>query len=176
MHNWARWVVRNIPSGIGRASKIIALISLAGILAIFFLQNAEIITRKIIGKSIGGSLELSQFSLALIAFCGLAFTEMQKGHVKVEIVTRRLSSKMKEITNILSLVIADICIVFLAYLWWGYTIHSWQIREYAWTIIPVPLYPFKTIAFIGICAFFAQLSAEILVAVNRLLQNIEPRD
>lgn len=126
------------------------------VFCIMILLSAEIIGRKI-GHPIPGTIEIAGFALAGIVFLGLSRCEEVHEHVNVEFLLVRYPSALRRWVEIF------ICLLgFVMYglMTWQSTleaISSWSTFEVVPGLIPLPVYPAKTIVSIGCAMICVQL-------------------
>jgi TRAP-type C4-dicarboxylate transport system permease small subunit len=90
-------------------SKIIVIFSWVSGLTIFammFLVSCDVIARYFFRNPIKGTMDLGEMMLVLVGFLGMAYTQAEKGHVRIEVLTSRLSKEkqliLDAITSLLS--------------------------------------------------------------------------
>lgn len=91
-----------------------------GVCVIFFVTIAEIISRKLLGRSILWSTEIQLFTVACISFLGLAYTLREEGHVRMTLIYSQLS---KETQRVL-----DFVVTLVALAWTGYFAYALYLR------------------------------------------------
>ena len=79
--------------------------SLSGIAiaVIMFLICAEVVFRYGFNNPILGTVEISEYMLVCIVFLGLGYTQLIKGHIRIELVLERLPEKLQHILRIVAL-------------------------------------------------------------------------
>ena len=75
--------------------------------------------RGFFNKPIAGTFELSEYMLAVIILLGAAYTQQVKGHVAVDFLTSRFSTKTQALCQIIS-VVASVCSLLAILVWQGY--------------------------------------------------------
>lgn len=94
METIRQWIAALI--GIMNAASSLAL------LALMILTAADILSRKITGVSIIGVVELSEFLMLILVYSALAGCESMNRNVKVDILTARMSGRVRAATGVLS--------------------------------------------------------------------------
>jgi TRAP-type C4-dicarboxylate transport system permease small subunit len=134
---------------IDRLSMVIGVI--AGIILCIML--AIIITdvsgRYGFNKPLTGAMELAEGSLVFIAALSLMYTQNQKGHLIVTVLTERISHRWQITLNIIGLILGFGIVSILAWQNLLFAMHSYAIREASWSTLPIPLYPLKFGLFAG---------------------------
>ena len=105
----------------------------------------DVLGRAFFNKPIPGTLELSEYMLAIIILLGAAYTQQVQGHVGVDFLTSKFSSRgqniCKIITDVASLAIIMIMTVY------GYIggFHETTVSDQ----LRVPAWPFKLLVAVG---------------------------
>ena len=109
----------------------------------------DVIGRVAFNHPVPGTPELVKSLLPAIVFLALAYTLRQDAHVKVELITRRLSRLGAAVASLLSSLFG--MIVFFVVMWhsWAPAWEGWLIREYEGVQLEVPVYPVRFIVFFG---------------------------
>lgn len=137
------------------------------LLFMVLLLGVNVILRYFIRKPIKGSVELEEFLLVILVFLGVAYTAIQRRHIKVDLVISRLPLSVQPvITSVTSFLSIGLCAVM-----------TWQIVVYAqarWSygaesiILNLPLFPFIFVAAFG----SALLGLVMLVEFLRFLAEV----
>ena len=107
------------------------------------------IGRFFFSKPIHGTLELNMLLMSAIVFLGLAWTQSQRGHVRVEVLISRAKPNIRSALNIICWAIAFT--LFLAITIGGTeeAINSVRIGENLWGVKKFPVWPGKILAAFG---------------------------
>jgi TRAP-type C4-dicarboxylate transport system permease small subunit len=135
------------------------------------------IGRFFFSKPLHGTLELNMLLMSAIVFLGLAWTQSQRGHVRVEILISRAKPKLRSLLNIICWAIAFS--LFLAITIGGAeeAINSVRIGENLWGVKKFPVWPGKILAAFGsglLCVqFLIDIGSEFVnVFIPRTLKNM----
>lgn len=125
---------------------------LAGLItfAVMWLVVANSLMRKIFNQPIQGTYEITESALVLMVFLALAYTQYQRGHIRVTLVTRHLPMTLQH-----WLYVAGLTVGFLFFAWCGYAAYldahqAYVVGEQEWGLIRFPLWPIKFCLFGGI--------------------------
>lgn len=156
-----------ICRGVVWLSKVANIIAMVLIGAMMMLTVVDVVGRYFFSKPIIGSYELTQFMMAGVVFLGLAYTQVNKGHVAVTYITNKLSQKtqvaIRFATNILSL-------GFLA-LMVRQGLSQAQLysqRGITSNIFEVPIVPFFSVAIVGSFLLGMVVLTDLLTEIERL--------
>jgi TRAP-type transport system small permease protein len=136
------------------------------LLSILALMSAEVIFRYAFNLPILGTVEISSYLLVIFAFTGIAFTQSQRGHINIEIVTqylpRRVSYVLRIVTLILSLAVFVVITWQTALGFWK----SWEMQEVRWGALPLPVWPVKFVITFGSLVLCLQFLLDLVDEVR----------
>jgi TRAP-type C4-dicarboxylate transport system permease small subunit len=145
---------------------------LAGLfLIVIFLLMMGLSAGRQIGVNIPAGDEFAAWSMAAMAFLGLAHTFKAGDMIRVGLLTDRLTGRTKQVFEIGALVIA---LAFTAYFTWhatNFTYYSWLTNDVAQGVVPMPMW----IPQLGYCGGLALLSIAILDELIHVLRGYKPR-
>ncbi|MDO9351635.1 MAG: TRAP transporter small permease, partial [Deltaproteobacteria bacterium] len=77
--------------GIQSVNRFIAGVSGIFLIPLMLITAADVLSRDLFNRPIPGTIELSQYMLAVVILLGLAYTQQVKAHVAVSLITSKLS-------------------------------------------------------------------------------------
>lgn len=77
------------------ASTTVMRVSMAVVLVLMFLGAADVIGRYFFNSPIAQARELSEVLLVAVVYFALAYTQLTKGHITIEILYNRFSPRLK---------------------------------------------------------------------------------
>jgi len=134
-------------------------------LPLMLLTVADVAGRIFFDKPIPGSFELSEYMLSVLILMGAAYTQHVKGHVGVDFLTKRFSSKLQDLCGVIT-TLACLFIVSIL-VWQGYldamaeTAVSDQLR--------IPQRPFKMLVALGGALLFMEFAVDLWEKLERLM-------
>jgi len=145
-----------------------------GAVLTFLLMAAtavDVVMRYVFNSPIAGVWEASKLMLVGIVFLGLASTQAEGGHVRVEILRNRVRGRGGEALDMLGLALG--LLIFSLIFWTGAleAWNSWQIQDYTMGRIYFPLWPSKALIPLG--SLF--LCVRLLTQMVRQAQRLAPR-
>lgn len=159
--------VEKVKKGIQTINRFIAGVSGCFLIPLMIITAADVVARDVFNHPIPGTIELSQYMLAVFILLGLAYTQQIKAHVAVSLVTSRLSYSaqlsLKLITTLIGLFIFSI----LA--WQGLVVGSEE-RTVS-DMLRIPQSPFRIL--VAIAAFFVCL--ELLIDLGDSVRKLAGR-
>ena len=144
---------------LGPAEKLSSFLSAAG-MAVFMLMVAltfaDVFLRYMLGRSMPGTVELTELLMVIVVFSSIAATQWQKSHVTMDILTSRLREPsralLEAVTGLWSVVIALLC----AWTTYGYGAKTSSVT----LVLRIPLEPFIYFACFGFCLLALALLAQ----------------
>ena len=144
--------VRNISAG---AEKVIhvagSVVGIAGIVLVvgmMLLTVADVFLRAAFNRPIVGSTEVTQLMLVTLSFLAIVFCTMRRSHVKVDILSNHLPSKVQLINDTVFLFLGLV-------LYWTISWNSFKEAKmlgesgHTTDILEIPVHPFYQL--IGVC-------------------------
>lgn len=143
------------------ADRFSSLLSAAG-MAVFMLMVAltfaDVFLRYLFGRSVPGTVELTELLMVIVVFSSIAATQWQKSHVTMDILTSRLRKParalLETVTGLWSIVIALLC----AWTTWRYGLKTSSVT----LVLRIPLWPFIYFAGFGFCLLAVALLHQFL--------------
>jgi TRAP-type C4-dicarboxylate transport system permease small subunit len=142
--------------GYGRLLRGLGLISSAATLLTMVLVVANIIGRYLFNKPLTGTLEFTESLLVLIIFCSLALTQYDGGHIRVNLVTRRLPPPVARALTIIAMLCGCAFFTWCSYAGWNFATQAYSFNEQEWGEIVFPLWPMKFVVFFGLATLALQ--------------------
>ena len=86
-------IVKSIERGIHRISIWLSWVSMVAIILMMLLTAADVILRYIFNSPIEGTVDFIELSLPVLGFFAVAYAQITKSHVRVNLVLSRFSSR-----------------------------------------------------------------------------------
>ena len=151
---------------IRRIDMICGIIAEMLVFLLMLLVTAEIIGRRVFGSPIPGQVEASILALVLILYLGLAYTQLEKGHIRVDVLVSRIKGWKRELAEVLSLFLSLIVSVLMLWATAKQAYISLVGREFISGIIAFPVWPGRCAVTFG----FALLSLTLIIQMcNHLM-------
>lgn len=133
-----------------------------GVLAVMmFFTGADVTLRYVFNRPIGGSVELTQYMMAIIVAFGLAYCAVMKGHVRVDFAISRFPPRTQAIINSIT-----------GLLGFGlFSVATWQLFLYikelfdsgqSSVVMLIPAFPFVAVVALGGVTLCLVLLADFL--------------
>lgn len=152
---------------IARAGKGFNVIAGVAVISMMLLSTADVVLR-LFGKPIPGTYELVGFLGTIVVSFALGFTSLEKGHIAVELLFRRLPQRaqlaIETFTNFVSFLIFGL----IAYQAFIYALDIRKSGEVSSTL-QMPIYPFIFGMALGFALLCLILIADFMKSLKRTL-------
>jgi len=139
-----------ILNKIGKVSRWANLVGLITFFLMILFNFVNVILRYFFNRPIIGDKEITSVLLVVVVGLGIAYTQSQKGHVTVDIITNFVSSRVKLIMNTITSLIG--IGLFAIILWRSIVqfIWFWQQNTINTYTIQIPSAPFEAVILLGL--------------------------
>lgn len=138
--------------------------------AITVLICADILGRLLFSFPITGVPEIVKVSIVAIVWLQIPHTLKIGGHLRSDIVLRRLSFRGRAIANLFAYALGALVFGLLVFSGWDTMILAWEMGEFEGELpVRVPTYPLRTIVLLGAaltCLQFLLLAAEVICRMS----------
>lgn len=159
------WI--KIKEGIRKTTRCMCMGGMFLLLPMMLLTSIDVIGRATFAKGIPGTVEISEYMLAVLIFGGLAYTQQIKGHVRVSSVIARLPLRPRLIVEAGVTLLSLFIVALLVWQGWEVGIHERTVSD----MLRIPQLPFRLLLAVG--AFF--LFLELLVDLGEILERLRGR-
>ena len=123
-------------------AKYCNLVTVVALVALMLITVADVLLRFIFKHPILGSNEITEYTMILTVFLGLAWCAAQKKHVSVEIVTSRFSPRVQAGFSSVTYLL---CLGVSALMTWRAFVETVSLYQthLATSILGIPTYPFN---------------------------------
>jgi len=152
---------------LNKICKIAAGLAVASLAIMMFLTATDVTLRYVFNRPITGVYELTEFIMCVLACMAFAYTQLEKGHVTIDIgivqrLGRRAEAVIDSITHIFGLVI--------------FSLMAWQAIEWAQItkrsglmsgVLPIEVYPFYYVLLFGLVLLSLVIMVDLAKLLNR---------
>ncbi len=156
-----------VRKGIQTVNRFIAGVSGFFLIPLMIITAVDVVGRDVFNHPIPGTVELSQYMLAIFILLGLAYAQQMKAHVAVSIFTSRLPHRAHLILNIITTLLCVFISCVLTWQGWVVGIEERTVSD----MLRVPQYPFRIL--VAIAAFLMCL--ELLIDFGDSLKKLVGR-
>jgi len=125
----------------------------------------EVVMRYLLDSPTKWTLEVSELCMAAIVFLPLAWIQAEKRHIRIDLITSRLSPKRQAVVALATYCISSVVLGLLTWKSWGYAWHSFQFDMKTAGVIPMPLFPAQVMVPIGCGLFCLQCVVDVAMQV-----------
>jgi TRAP-type C4-dicarboxylate transport system permease small subunit len=156
----------NVNGVVAKICRVFTLISMVALFIMMLLMICDVIGRTFFSSPIIGGYELVENLLLIVVVLAYAQAQISKRHIKVDIVTDMMPRKLKEYTELITLII---CLAIVGFSSWQQipAIQSVKAASTATMALKIPQWPLNVVVFIGLFMFSIVLIIDI---VNQILK------
>jgi TRAP-type C4-dicarboxylate transport system permease small subunit len=150
------------------------LLGAVGMIGSMFLGVADVVGTQFLDTPVPGALEVTESTMVLIVFGALAYAQIRRAHIRVELlygfVGPRAKSFMEATTH-------GVALLFFALLGWqgiSEAIYSWEIREATMGTVRFPLYFARWLLVFGTALLVVQLTLDVISDLVRMWRGEPP--
>ncbi len=164
-----------------RLALVVLMVGGVGLLMSMFLGVADVVGTQILHIPVPGPFELTESTMVLIVFGALAYAQIRRAHIRVELIYLRMGPRVQAAMD----VFADLAaITFFGLMLWqaiNEAEYSLQIKEATVGLIRFPLYPARIILAAGTGLLILRLVLDVIVDATRIYTgapppNVDPND
>jgi TRAP-type C4-dicarboxylate transport system permease small subunit len=155
--------VDRVIGAVTRVNRAIARLLGIALLAMGALILVEIVLRQTVGSALGGSDEIAGYVMAAIATWGFAYALVERAHVRIDLVQRRLPPAARAWLDVFALALLTAVAAVVTLYGWRVLATTLERGSTANTPLETPLWLPQSIWLAG-WAWFAATAALLLVA------------
>jgi TRAP-type C4-dicarboxylate transport system permease small subunit len=156
-----------VLAGLRRLNRVVAMLVGVGLLACAGFVLLDITLRQV-GTSFGGTDEISGYVMAIATSWGMAFTLLELGHVRIDLIRSRLAARGRAVMDLLALSALTLTVTLIAWRCWPVVATSIANDSRANTPLETPL-PLVQIPWFAGWAWFALMAWITLLAAAALV-------
>ncbi|WP_295311203.1 TRAP transporter small permease [Roseobacter sp.] len=160
---------QDIINALRRINRAVALIVGIMLFACAGIVLLDIILRRL-GSSLGGTDEISGYVMAIATSWGMAFTLLELGHVRIDLLRSRAGEFVRSLFDVFSMIVLSAVIVMIAVKAWPVVERSLTNGSRANTPLETPLIWVQTPWFAGWVWFAVVSCVMTLVALSLTLK------
>jgi TRAP-type C4-dicarboxylate transport system permease small subunit len=157
-----------------RVAIAVLLLGGVGMLLSMFLGVADIIGTQVLLMPIPGPREITESTMVLIVFGALAYTQVRRAHIRVELLYSTRGPKTQAAMD----VFADIAaIIFFSLMLWQAVLEvqfSYRIGEATFGAVRFPLLPARIFLAFGVGLMVVRLILDLVIDIGRVRTGAPP--
>lgn len=149
-------------------SRVVNSVGMVMLVAMMLLTVADVTLRYLFRMPILGSLEITRFMLVSLVFLAMAYTQVKKGHVRLDTIFDRLPRKTQALIDSIAYLFS---IGLVSLTTWQSIVYA----QYMWTqgivseALRIPVYPFVLIVAFGSLLLCLVLVADFINSIDRVI-------
>jgi TRAP-type C4-dicarboxylate transport system permease small subunit len=148
---------------------VLSLISVICLVIMILSTTLDATARFVFNNPVPGMFELNEVILVVCVFMGVAWTQLKRGHIRVEVIVVRFSPRVRHILNAISWLVTLIFVAILCYQSYQGFLESYSIREFRWGSVQMPIWWAKGLIPLGLLLLLVQLVLDILLEIKSFL-------
>ena len=166
-------MLSNINNKLSKIEDFLILFSGISIFIVMILTSFQIISR-VLGYPWPGYLELSELSISIFAFLGVAYAQRMDSHIRMELIVGNLKGRIKWIVEFFSTLIGLLIILILIKYSFLFALDAYQIGDTTYDYL-YPTWPAKALVPIAFSIWAARLFIELLGYLRMIINiNADP--
>lgn len=157
-----------------KSALVLVLLGAVGMVSSMFLGTADVVGTQFLGVPVPGALEITESTMVLIVFGALAYAQMQRAHIRVEILHGYAGPRTKAFMDAVTHLVALVFFALLAWQGYGEALYGWEIREATLGYIRFPLYPARWLLVLGTALLLLRLALDVISDLARMWRGEPP--
>lgn len=161
-----------------RFETVLALVSGFTVLGLIFLAVVSVTGRNVFDQPLPGYIDWIEQFMPLIAFMGIAYTQRDGGHIRMDMLVNQLKGRLLWIVEAITTFIVLLLILLLI---WGSFTHfqrSFDFSSPLWSRdssidIGIPIWPAKLLAPVALSVLAVRLLLQLWGFLNAFIKNTE---
>lgn len=166
--------MRKILNVIDKISYI-GFIPAISLVFILMLMNIINIVARLAGAPMSGITNLGEFMLVGAIFLSLAYCQVRKQHLFIELFLTRLTGMARRSVDIVNMLLSLAVCAVLVWLGWILASESFIAKERITGAPFYPIYPAKIALFVGVCLLTLQLLADFIKIILGVEAKPQPK-
>ena len=157
-----------VPKIVERLALVVLLIGGMGMLFSMFLGVADIVGTQVLLIPVPGPRELTESTMVLIVFGALAYAQIRRSHIRVELVYFQMPPRVRAVMDVITDLAAIAFYGLILQQAIGEAQYSLQINEATVGLIRFPLWPARFILAAGCALMILQLALHLIEDLIRI--------
>lgn len=154
-----RGLIRAVTRGYTGLLGWLHAIAAVFVFLLMLVISADVLGRYVFNQPLQGAYELSESLLVFVVFMGFAYTQHEKGNIRVQMVSSRLPARWRPLLDFLAHALGLAIFALITYETGRHAGAAWLEGERSAGIVHVPLYPARFAVAVG--CFFLSLQFAI---------------
>lgn len=160
-------MAESVLAGLKRLNRVVAVLVGVMLLACALFVLADIVLRQV-GSSFGGTDEISGYAMAIATSWGMAYTLLELGHVRIDLIRSRLTPRPRAVMDLFAMLVMTVTVTLIAWQCWPVVQSSIANGSTANTPLETPL-PLVQIPWFAGWVWFALIAWVTLIAAAAMV-------
>ena len=161
---WLQKVERVLTSIVAPTAKWANYVGGVVLLGMMALTGADVMLRYIFNSPVQGSFEVTELLMAVSIGLGLGYCALEKGHVRVDFLTMRLSKRGQTIADFVAYLVFMIMYIMIAWQTLYKAINQYKAHNIS-SVLYIPEYPFTLMLTFGCIILCLVLLRDVAVSL-----------
>jgi TRAP-type C4-dicarboxylate transport system permease small subunit len=153
----------------GKFSTVLSSVSAVCILLMILSTTIDTTARFLFNNPIPGMFELNEVLLVICVYMGISWTQIKRGHIRVEVFVLKFSARNRYFLNIFAWSVALFFVGILCYQSFYGFLDSYRIREFRWGSVQMPIWWAKGLVPLGCLMLMIQLVLDIISELKSII-------
>ena len=151
------------------------LLGAVGMIGSMLLGVADVVGTQFFDTPVPGALEVTESTMVLIVFGALAYAQIRRAHIRVELLYSAMNNaRTRSFMDLTTHVVGFAFFALLAWQALGELRYSWEIREATMGTVRFALYPARFLLLLGTSLLLVQLALDTIAELGRLWRGGAP--
>ncbi len=146
------------------------VVSAIFIFILMLLVSADVVGRYVFSRPLYGTFEIAESLLVFIVFLGFAYTQHEKGNIRVQIVANRMPLRVRPLLDFVAHALGFAIFLLITYEAGRHAIGAWRIGEESAGMVRIPLWPSRFAVPVGGFFLAVQFSIDAWSDLKRFLR------
>jgi len=144
-------------------------IGIVTIVIMMLVTVADVIMRKFFNSPLNGSLEITEYMMAIVVGFALAYTGVKKGHIVVDVLLAKLRPRTQAVINSITYILSLIAFAIITWRTAVYAGNMYANGTYS-SVLTIPNFPFIYIVSVGSGIFCLVLIYNLYEYLTKVIQ------
>lgn len=143
-----------------RCAALLVALGGIGLMISMFLGVGDVVGT-LFHNPLAGAQEVTESTMILIVFGGLAYAQIRRRHIRVELFYMKAGPRLRSAMDIIAALSAIVYFALMVWQGWNEAVYSWEIREATFGLVRFPLYPARFMLVMGASLMLVQLFLDL---------------
>jgi len=145
-------IIESLYKGIKPVSSVVNAFGMVMMTVMMIFVTLDVTLRKLVSMPILGSIEITQFMLAICVSFGLAQCTIDKSHVVIDLFVARLTTRAKALLGVVTGMLAFGSCLLVTWQLFNYIFIIKEVNNVS-SVLKIPLWPFVALVTFGFVLF-----------------------